>query len=73
MFWMRLSAVNNSRRVRRYWALILHVKHFGLPVHQLASSQDKRDRSIARPHGVQIGRVSQACDCSGRGGVLGLL
>ncbi len=73
MFWMRLSNGNSSRRVRRYCDLILQVKHFGLPVHQFANSQDKRDRSIAQPQGVQMGRVSQACDWSGRGCVLGLL
>ncbi len=42
MFWMRLRKGNSSRRVRRYWALILHVKHFGFPVHQLANSQVNR-------------------------------
>ena len=36
MFWMRLSTGNSSRRVRRYWDLILQVKHFGLPMHQFA-------------------------------------
>jgi hypothetical protein len=73
MFWMRLSTGNSSRRVRRYWALILHVKHWGLPVHQLARSHESRDRSIAQPQGVQMARVSQRCDWSGRGSVLGLL
>ena len=44
-----------------------------LPVHQFASSHARRDRSIAQPQGVQIGRVSQTCDWSGRGWVFGLL
>ena len=73
MFWMRLSTGNSSRRVRRYWALILHVKHFGLPVRQFANSQARRDRSMPQSQGVQIARVSQACDWSDRGCVLGLL
>ncbi len=76
MFWMRLRKGNSSRRVRRYWALILHVKHFALPVHQLASSHESRDRSIAQPQApqaVQIGRVSHRCDWSGPGCTLGVL
>ena len=67
MFWTRLSIGYNSRRVRRYRDLILHVKHLGLSVHQLARSHESRDRSIAQPQGVQMGRVSQTCDWSGRG------
>ena len=70
---MRLRTGNSSRRVRRYCDLILHVKHFWLPVHQFARSHESRDRSIAQPQGIQMGRVSQTCDCSGLGCVLGLL
>ena len=45
---MRLSTRNSSRRVRRNWTLILHVKHFGLPVHQFAR-EPRKPRSVHRP------------------------
>ena len=40
--------------------LILHVKHFGLPVHQFANSQARRDRSMPSP------RASRSVACRRR-------
>ena len=73
MFWMRLSTGNSSRRVRRYWALILQVKHLDCPcTNSPAARQDAID-PLPSPRASRSGRVSHRRDWSGPGCDLGLV